>query len=362
MFYHLLYPLHEYWSFLNLFRYITVRAALAYFIAFGLVLFLGPKVIRYLKELGARQQIRKEGYEKLYQLQKGKQQTPTMGGVLILFAVTAATLLCVDWTQHRVLWALLVMVGLGAIGFADDYLKMTRKNAKGLPGTLKLLGQITLGVILGIYLFTDLNFSTTSEVPFLKNLTIQWGIWYIPFTALVITGSSNAVNLTDGLDGLAIGCLILVGVAFALMSYISGHFNFSDYLGVSYIRGGGELAIFCSALVGAGMGFLWFNTYPAAIFMGDTGALGLGGAVGVVALMIKKELLLVLVGGVFVMEAVSVILQTGSYRLRGKRVFRMAPIHHHFQLGGWSEPQVIVRFWIIGSLLTLLCLATLKLR
>ena len=362
MFYHLLYPLRDYFFGFNVFRYITFRAALAYLIAFLIVVWLGPRLIAFLKELGARQQVRKEGYETLYQFQRSKQQTPTMGGVLILFAITLATILCADITDDKIWLALLVMVGLGIAGFVDDYLKLTQRNAKGLSGSIKLLAQVTIGTVVGIYLFTGLNFSPESEVPFFKDLSVHWGYWYIPFAALVITGSSNAVNLTDGLDGLAIGCLIMVGIAYALMSYITGHFHFSHYLDVSYLKGSGELTIFCSALVGAGMGFLWFNAYPALIFMGDTGALGLGGAIGAVALLIKKEFLLILVGGVFVVEALSVILQTTSFRLRGERIFKMAPIHHHFQLVGWSEPQVIVRFWIISALLALMSLATLKLR
>jgi phospho-N-acetylmuramoyl-pentapeptide-transferase len=253
-------------------------------------------------------------------------------------------------------------IWLGLTGFMDDYLKQIKKKSKGLTATAKFTSQIILGLILGVILFVNPSVNTKLDIPFFKSLSIELGIFYILFVILVITGSSNAVNLTDGLDGLAIGCVIMAAIAFSLLTYVSGNMKFSDYLLIPYIRGSGELTVFCAAILGAGLGFLWFNCYPASIFMGDVGSLALGGALGIVALLIKKELLLVIVGGIFVLEALSVILQVGSFRLRKKRIFKIAPIHHHFQFLGWPETKVIVRFWILASLLALLTLVTLKIR
>jgi phospho-N-acetylmuramoyl-pentapeptide-transferase len=362
MLYYLLYPLHEIISFLNIFRYITFRAAMAAMTAFLVSLILGPLIIRMLTRLRVGENIRKEDSAKLYELHSKKQDTPTMGGVLILLAIISSTLLWADIFNRYIILVLLSTVWLGITGLSDDYLKYIRKKSKGLTATSKLTSQIILGLILGTILFLGPGNSTKLDVPFLKDVSLELGIFYILFVILVVTGSSNAVNLTDGLDGLAIGIVIMVAFAFSVLSYISGNIKFSHYLLVPYLKGSGELTVFCGSILGAGLGFLWFNCYPASIFMGDVGSLALGGALGTVALLIKKEMLLVIVGGIFVLEALSVILQVASFKLRKKRIFRIAPLHHHFQFLGWPESKVIVRFWIVASLLALLTLVTLKIR
>ncbi|MFA5114510.1 MAG: phospho-N-acetylmuramoyl-pentapeptide-transferase [Candidatus Omnitrophota bacterium] len=349
-------------SSLNIFRYITFRAALAAITSFSVCLLLGPVVIAALKKLKVGENIRKEDSRQLYELHGKKQDTPTMGGVLILLAILSSTILWADILNPQILLALFTTVWLGITGFIDDYLKHIGKCSKGLTASTKFSSQIVLGLILGIFLLFDPQNSTNLDLPFLKDVSLNLGIFYIIFVIIVITGSSNAVNLTDGLDGLAIGCVIMVALTYAVLSYVSGNIRFSDYLFIPYIRGAGELAVFCASILGAGLGFLWFNCYPASIFMGDTGSLSLGGALGIVALLIKKELLLVIVGGIFVLEAVSVILQVASFRFTGKRIFRIAPLHHHFQFLGWPESKVITRFWILASLLALLTLVTLKIR
>ncbi|MBM3246277.1 MAG: phospho-N-acetylmuramoyl-pentapeptide-transferase [Candidatus Omnitrophica bacterium] len=362
MLYHLFYPLHEVISIFNLFRYITFRAAMAALTAFLVSLIFGPLIIRILKQLKVGENIRKEDSKRLYELHSQKQDTPTMGGILILLAVFSSVLLWADIFNRYIIIALGVTLWLGLTGFMDDYLKHIRRQPKGLTATAKFTSQIILGLILGAVLLLDRQNSTKLDIPFLKDVSLQLGVFYILFVILLITGSSNAVNLTDGLDGLAIGIVIMVALTFSVLSYITGNIKFSNYLLTPYIAGSGELAVFCTSILGAGLGFLWFNCYPATIFMGDVGSLALGGALGVVALLIKKELLMVIVGGIFVLEALSVILQVCVFRFTKKRIFKIAPLHHHFQFLGWPENKVIIRFWIAASLLALLTLVTLKLR
>lgn len=362
MLYHLLYPLRDLFFGFNVFKYITFRAAGAAVTAFLVSVLLGPHLIRWLKRSKAGETVRKRHVPLLYQLHAQKEGIPTMGGILILASIVTATLLWANLSNRYVLLALMATTWLGLIGFADDFIKLVSKRAVELRVITKLVGQIVLGASIGIFLFLDPEFTNGICVPFFKELLIDLGIFYIFFVILVIVGSSNAVNLTDGLDGLAIGCVIMAALAYAGMSYVTGHFNFSQYLRIPFIQGSGELTIFCSAIVGAGLGFLWYNCFPAQVFMGDTGSLALGGAIGVVAVLIKKELVLLIVGGIFVIEALSVILQIASFKLRGRRIFQMAPLHHHFQLLGWSESKVIVRFWIAAAIFALLSVSTFKLR
>ena len=362
MLYNLLYPLHDLFSVFNLFRYLTFRAAAAAITAFLISLILGPFLIRKLKELKVGEKITKGDSQRLDELHRNKHDTPTMGGILILAAIVFSTLLWADIFNKYVLIALFSTLWLGGVGFADDYLKQVKKRPKGIAASAKLTGQIVLGLILGIILLLDSQANIKLDVPFLKNMSLDLDGLYILFVILVIAGSSNAVNLTDGLDGLAIGIVVMVAIAFSVLSYVTGNIKFSEYLLTPYIRGSGELTVFCASIFGAGLGFLWFNCYPASVFMGDVGSLALGGALGTVALLIKKELLLVLVGGIFVLEALSVILQVGSFKIRKKRLFRIAPLHHHFQFLGWPESKVIVRFWIVAGLLALLTIVTLKIR
>ena len=330
--------------------------------AFVVCLWIGPAVIRFLSGLNMRQTIEREGFSALYGQHAGKEKVPTMGGLMILGSAVLSTLLWADLRNRYVWLCLLTVCWLGGVGFVDDYLKLAKKNSKGLAAANKFIGQIVLGLGIGVFLYLDSPVWRDIAIPFVKNWFLTLGWFYIPFVALVITGSSNAVNLTDGLDGLAVGCTLMIALTYAVFSYLTGHFAFSHYLQIPYIAGTGELAVFCAVLFGAGMGFLWFNSHPANVFMGDVGSLGLGGALGAVAIFTKKEFLLVIVGGIFVLEALSVILQVTSYKFRKIRIFRMAPIHHHFQLGGLSESKVVIRFWIVSILLSLLGLATLKLQ
>jgi len=350
----------------NLFTYITFRAALAASTSLGLSILLGPWMIRKLTALKVGQTIRKEHVGELHRIHQVKEGTPTMGGVLILTSVTVATLLWADMFNRLVIIALVCMLWLGLVGFLDDFIKMRNKRSLGLTAKAKFTGQILLGLALGIYLYynpTNTEFGTKLELLFLKDTIVSLGWLYVPFVILVIVGTSNAVNLTDGLDGLAIGSVIIAVLAYTVMAYLVGRTDFASYLFVTYVAGAGELTIFCAAVAGAGLGFLWYNAHPAEIFMGDTGALALGGALGTVAILIKQELLLLIVGGLFVVEAMSVIIQVLSYKLRGgKRVFKMAPLHHHFELSGWSETKVTIRFWIIAAIFALLSLSTLKVR
>lgn len=363
MLYYLLYPLSDVFSVLNVFRYITFRASMATLTAFLISLALGPVVIKMISRLNMGQNIRPESEsKKLHELHHKKQGTPTMGGILVLLAVFISCFLWADIYNKYVLLALFSTLWLGLTGFIDDYIKHVKKGSKGLTAKTKLISQLALGLILGSILYLDPNNSTRLDIPFLKDISIELGILYIVFVIIVISGSSNAVNLTDGLDGLAIGIVVMVGLAFCVLSYVTGNVKLSEYLLIPYIKGSGELTVFCASLIGAGLGFLWFNCYPASIFMGDVGSLALGGAIGTVALLIKKEVLLLVVGGIFVLEALSVILQVVSFRLTKKRIFKIAPLHHHFQFLDWSENKVIVRFWIVAALLALSALVTLKIR
>jgi phospho-N-acetylmuramoyl-pentapeptide-transferase len=363
MLYHLLYSLHGQVSGLNVLRYITFRTAVASLTALFLVLALGPWTIERLRRFQIGQQIRAEGPA----AHKSKAGTPTMGGILILAGILVPTLLWGDLGNRNVWLAMLSTLAFGAIGFADDYTKVARKRSLGLSARHKLLAQVVVGLVLGGTLYAlslaeEPGYSTQVVFPFLKTLRPDLGPLYVLFAVLVVVGASNAVNLTDGLDGLAIGSTLIAAAAFTVLAYVSGHSVFSDYLDLLYLPGAGEVTIFCGAMVGASMGFLWWNCYPAQIFMGDVGSLSLGGALGAVAILIKQELLLVPIGGLFVVEALSVLLQIGSFKLTGRRVFRMAPLHHHFELGGWKEPQIIIRFWIVAFMFALFSLTTLKLR
>jgi len=363
VFYHLLYPLRDIFFGFNVFKYISFRAAGAAVTSFLLCVILGPFIIEKLRELKIGQVVRAADDAKgIYEMHKNKAGTPTMGGLLIVTAIVLSTLLWGDLNNKYVLLSLVSIIWLCAVGFLDDYLKMKLKKSTGLTARSKFIGQIMLGLMLGLFVYFDPQIGKNLDVPFLKDLVINLGVFYVLFTMIVIVGSSNAVNLTDGLDGLATGCIIIVVLTYAALSYITGNANMSEYLNIIHIPGAGELAVFCAAMLGAGLGFLWFNSFPANVFMGDTGSLALGGAIGVVATFTKKELLLLIVGGIFVMEALSVILQVASFKLLKKRIFLMAPIHHHFQMKGWSETKVVIRFWIIGIILALISLSTLKLR
>ncbi len=361
MLYHLLYPLHESFGFFNVFRYITFRSAMAVATALLFSLILGPWFIRTLRRLSVGQNIRDVGPES-HQVKAG---TPTMGGLLILSALSVGTLLWADLRNPYVWIAIGVTLAFGAIGFADDFIKVRRKHNQGLSARGKFTLQLVVGGTAAWILYAlppEYGFETSLVFPFLKDWILPLGLFYIPFVALLLNGSSNAVNLTDGLDGLAIGCTLIAGATYAVFTYAVGNKVIAEYLRVPYEQGMGEVTIFCAALVGASLGFLWFNSYPAEVFMGDVGSLAIGGAIGIVAVLSKQELVLVLVGGIFVIEALSVIIQVTSFKLTGKRVFRMAPIHHHFELLGWSEPKIIVRFWICALLFALVSLSTLKLR
>jgi len=363
MLYNLLYPLSKIWFGFNIFRYITFRAVMAALTAFCISIIAGPWVIKKLAFLKIGENVRdKKEVGALYALHEKKKGTPTMGGVLIVGSILVSTALWSDMTNKFTLVALFSTVWLGAVGFIDDYIKLVKKRSKGMAVTAKLLGQISLGLAVGVYLYFSRDGFAVLEIPFLKKIVLNLSVFYIFFVTLVIVGSSNAVNLTDGLDGLAIGCVSMAALAYSILSYIAGNIILSKYLLVSYVPGSGELAVFCASIIGAGLGFLWYNCHPAEVFMGDTGSLALGGALGIVAVMIKKELLLFIVGGIFVFEALSVIIQVISFKTTSRRVFLMSPLHHHFQLKGWSESKVIVRFWIVAIMLALFTLATLKIR
>jgi phospho-N-acetylmuramoyl-pentapeptide-transferase len=352
--------LSQYYSGFHVFGYLTLRSILAALTALVISMMVGPRMIQWLAEYQVGQRVRSDGP----QTHLSKAGTPTMGGALILAAITAATLLWADLANRFVWVVLLVTVAFGLIGFWDDYLKLVVGNSRGLIARYKYFWQSVagLGAALVLYVSAQAPADTTLYVPFFKHVLVPLGALFIPLTYFVIVGSSNAVNLTDGLDGLAIMPAVLVAGALGVFAYASGNVVFSNYLGIPYISGAGEVLVICAAIFGAGLGFLWFNTYPAQVFMGDIGALALGAALGVIAVVVRQELVLVIMGGIFVLETVSVILQVASFKLRGKRIFRMAPIHHHYELKGWAEPKVIVRFWIITVVLVLLGLATLKLR
>ena len=352
--------LTQYYSGFNVFSYLTFRSILGVLTALFISLYFGPKVIRYLQRMQIGQTVRDDGPES----HLSKSGTPTMGGVLILVSIFSSTLLWSDLSNKYVLVTLFVIGSLGVVGFVDDYRKVVRKDSKGLIARWKYFWQSVIAIATGVFLYSTATLSaeTSLVVPFFKDLLPQLGIFFIVMSYFVIVGTSNAVNLTDGLDGLAIVPTILVAAALALIAYVTGNINYATYLHLPHIPLTSELVIVCMTIVGAGLGFLWFNTYPAQVFMGDVGSLALGGALGIIAILVRQELVLIIMGGVFVMEALSVILQVGSYKLRGQRIFRMAPIHHHYELKGWPEPRVIVRFWIISVVLVLAGLATLKIR
>lgn len=362
MLYHLLYPLRDYFIGFNVFRYITFRASYALLTALAISLIMGPSFIDFLRRYSLGESIRDDGP----QTHLSKEGTPTMGGTIILLALFVSVFLWAD-LANKYIWLLLyTAVGFGLIGFADDYRKVILKEKKGLRAREKFIAQCVVALGVTCFLYFDPRghpFTGHLAIPFFKRAVPHLGLLYIPFATLVIVGASNAVNITDGLDGLAIGPVIIATVAYVVISYVTGHSKFAQYLNIIYIRGAGEVAVFCAAMIGAGFGFLWYNAYPAEVFMGDVGSLALGGLLGTAAVITKHELLLMLVGGLFVIEALSVILQVAYFKWTGgKRIFKMAPLHHHFEVKGWQEPKVIIRFWIIAIILALLSLSTLKLR
>jgi phospho-N-acetylmuramoyl-pentapeptide-transferase len=352
--------LAQYYSAFNVFSYLTMRAILGVLTALAIALIVGPFVIKKLSVKQIGQMVRDDGPESHF----SKAGTPTMGGALILVAIAISTLLWGDLTNRYVWIVLIVTMLFGVIGWIDDYKKIVHKDTRGLIARYKYFWQSVIGLSAAFYLYMTAQTpeETMLLIPFMKDVFIDLGPIYIVLTYFVIVGSSNAVNLTDGLDGLAILPTVMVAGALAIFAYLAGNINFSSYLGIPYIKGVGEIIVICAAFVGAGLGFLWFNTYPAQVFMGDVGALALGAGLGIIAVVVRQEIVLFIMGGVFVMETVSVILQVASYKLTGRRIFRMAPIHHHFELKGWPEPRVIVRFWIITVILVLIGLASLKIR
>lgn len=360
MLYNLLFSLREWLSPLNVFRYITFRTAVSIITAMLFIFILGPRVIEKLKGLSVTQQIRDDGP----QTHHGKSGTPTMGGILVIASIVFTVFLWGDLKNGYIWVMILSLTGFGAIGLVDDYLKIVRGNAKGLRAWYKFGSQLLLALFIGLFLYMNPKdpYTDVLSVPFFKRWLFDLGWFYIPFSIIVMIGSSNAVNLTDGIDGLAIGLVGIAVLANGALVYISGNKNLAQYLQVLFLPGTGELTVFCGAMLGASLGFLWYNSYPADVFMGDVGSLGLGGALGTLAVITKHEIVLAIVGGIFVIETISVILQVASFKLTGRRVFKMAPIHHHFELKGWPEAKVIVRFWIIGIMLALLSLTTLKVR
>ena len=361
MLYNFLYPFVDDLNILNLLRYITFRTGGATLTSLILCFFIGPKLIRFLRfKQNEGQPIRDDGPETHFK----KKGTPTMGGLMMIISVTISTLLWGDLSNSYIWIVLLITCSFGFIGFLDDYLKLSKKNVKGLPGKAKLALQLIFSLIatMLIIYYTAEPVSTGLAFPFVKDFLLDFGSFYVVFGLFVIIGSSNAVNLTDGLDGLAVVPVIITAACLGLIAYLAGNTIFSDYLQLNHIPGSGEIAIFCGALIGAGLGFLWFNAPPAMVFMGDTGSLALGGALGTISVITKHEIVLAIIGGLFVLETVSVMVQVASFKLTGKRIFRMAPLHHHFEQKGWSEPTIVIRFWIISVILALIGLATLKLR
>jgi len=359
VFYKYLFPLVKYFSGFNIFRYITFRAAYAAITALLISFLLGPWLIKRLKKLKVGQEIREDG-PKTHLKKSG---IPTMGGILIILSVIISVLLWQDLDSLYTWILILAVAGFGLIGFLDDYTKIVKKNSGGLQARFKLIGQFIFSLIIVLILFFGKHeYTTYLYLPFIKNPVINLSYFYIPFSVILLMAYSNAVNFTDGLDGLASGLVIFVGITFAILSYITGRVDMSEYLNIPYIPESGEITIICSALLGAAVGFLWFNTHPAEIMMGDTGSLSLGGVIGVIALIIKKEILLIITGGVFVMEIASVVIQVVYYKLTKKRFFKMAPLHHHFELKGWKESKVVIRLWILGGLFALLSLSTLKIQ
>ncbi|MCP3872084.1 MAG: phospho-N-acetylmuramoyl-pentapeptide-transferase [Desulfobacteraceae bacterium] len=359
MLFEFLYPLHVDFSFLNIFRYITFRTIYGGLTAFLICFLFGPLVIRKLSQMQIGQIIQTDGP----QSHLGKQGTPTMGGVLILFSIFVTTVIWADITNHYVNILLLALILFGFIGFIDDYLMQVKKRNMGFTAKGKFLIQVLFALVIGYLIYKCPDFDSTLTIPFFKDISPDLGIWYIPFASLVIVGTSNAVNLTDGLDGLAIGPYIVASVTYMFFAYVAGHTQIAEYLHVRHIASAGEISVICGTLAGAGLGFLWFNAHPAQVFMGDSGSIPLGAILGTIAVITKQEILLLIVGGLFVIEALSVIIQVSYFKLtKGKRVFRMAPLHHHFELKGWHESKVIVRFWIVSITLALISLSTLKIR
>jgi phospho-N-acetylmuramoyl-pentapeptide-transferase len=360
MLYDLTQYLAQFHSGFNVFQYLTLRSILGVLTALIISLILGPRMIRYLSSYNIGQRVRDDGPES----HLSKAGTPTMGGALILVAIVVSTLLWVDLSSRFVWIVLFVTIGFGTIGWIDDYKKIVYGDSKGLSIRVKYFWQSVVGLTAALALFHTAQFPIETQliVPFIKGILIDLGWMYVVLTYFVIVGSSNAVNLTDGLDGLAILPTVLVGGALGVFAYLTGNFNFSSYLGIPYVPGVGEMVVICGAIVGSGLGFLWFNTYPAQVFMGDVGALALGAALGAIAVIVRQELVLFIMGGLFVAETVSVMLQVVSFKLTGRRIFRMAPLHHHYELKGWPEPRIIVRFWIITVVLVLIGLASLKVR
>ena len=359
MLYHLLFPLRDHFGAFNVVQYITFRSAAAALTALLFSLLLGPATIRWLRRLSVGQSIRDEGPES----HQEKAGTPTMGGLLILAALFVPTLLWADLTNVYVWLTMISCLIFGLIGFIDDFLKVRRRHSRGLSARMKFALQLLAGLGLGVFLLREATFDTRLlNIPFFKGLIFDFGLLFALFVAFVLAGTSNAVNLTDGLDGLAIGATLIVAASYAIFTYIAGNSIAARYLNVAYVPGAGEVAVFCSALVGACLGFLWYNAHPAELFMGDVGSLAIGGSIGTVAVLAKQAILLVVVGGLFVAEILSVIVQVTSFKTTGRRVLRMAPLHHHFELAGWSEPKIVVRFWIVAVVFALLGLSTLKLR
>jgi phospho-N-acetylmuramoyl-pentapeptide-transferase len=355
--YHLLVPLSDVYSVFNVFRYITFRTAAATLTALFLAFVVGPALIRGLQNLRAGQPIREIGPDHQH-----KEGTPTMGGLLILLSLVVSVLLWADLT-NRAIWSVLILtLGYGVLGFVDDYRKVAEQDSAGVSARTKLFWQAALALGVSFLIFTDPSFDSQLQVPFFKTFTPDIGWLYVPLAAFIIVAASNGVNLTDGLDGLAIGPVMIASGTFLILAYVAGHAGLADYLAVKSVPGSGQLAIFCGALVGGSLGFLWFNTYPAQLFMGDVGALALGGALGAIAVHIRQEILLAVVGGIFVVETLSVIIQVAWFKMTGNRVFLMAPIHHHFEKAGWAEQKIVVRFWIISIILALVALSSLKLR
>ncbi|MBT6325884.1 MAG: phospho-N-acetylmuramoyl-pentapeptide-transferase [Bdellovibrionales bacterium] len=358
MLFHFLYPLSESISGLNIFRYITLRSGISFLIATIVSIFLGKSFIIFMKKRQFGQTIRELGPESHFK----KTGTPTMGGVVIMTAITVALAISGNFNSYGVCLIFFVAFSYFILGYIDDYIKVIKRDSRGVSAKTKLIWQIVTAVSIGLIIKKFNIVDSNLYIPFFKGPLLDLGIFYIPFVALVIVGSSNAVNLTDGLDGLAIGPIMTSAMTLGVIAYLTGHVELSKYLYLPYINLAGEITVFCAAIVGAGVGFLWYNSYPAQVFMGDVGSLPIGGILGIIAVLTKQEVLFILIGGIFVIEAVSVIIQVTSYKLRKKRVFKMAPIHHHFELKGWPEPKVIVRFWIISLLLAILSVATLKIR
>jgi phospho-N-acetylmuramoyl-pentapeptide-transferase len=361
MLYHLLFPLKEIFSPLNVIQYITFRTSAAFLTALIISFIIGTPIIKKLRSAKIEQIIREDGP----QTHKAKSGTPTMGGLMILISLMVSTLLWARLDNRFILIILASTVWLGLLGFFDDYLKLVKKHPKGLAADYKILAQLSFALVLGVYLYffpVNPEYATKINIPYLKDCFIDLGIFYIFFVIVFIVGTSNAINLTDGLDGLAVGTITVSALSFLLLAYIAGNAKFSHYLRVIPVTGAGEISIFLGAMVGAALGFLWFNTYPAEVFMGDTGSLFLGGTIGITSIFIKQELLFFIIGGIFIIEAFSVILQIGYFKLTKKRIFKMAPIHHHFELLGWKESKVVIRFWIVSIILSLIALSSLKIR